>query len=306
MKHSLFLLVALLLAACAAQEPPAASLPAALTGTVEREVPVVPVVPLQLQGELVQGALVQGALVQGRLPPGSRLRLGERDVRLAPDGTFVFGLDRDAPAELVLAAVLPDGTPWQETRPVRAREYDIQKVSGIARRIMEPTAQDLERIRQEGAQVSAARRTDDPRLDFLQPFSWPLVGRITGVYGSQRYYNDVPGRPHYGIDIAAPTGTPVLAPASGIVTLAHADMFYSGGTLIIDHGHGVSSTLMHLSAVLVKAGERVEQGQVVARVGATGRSSGPHLDWRMNWFGERIDPQLLVPPMPASPGGSAP
>ena len=136
------------------------------------------------------------------------------------------------------------------------------------------------------------------RLDFAGEFQWPLIGPITGVFGSQRVYNGVPKRPHYGVDVAAPVGTPVSTPAPGTVTLAHADMFYSGGTLIIDHGYGVSSTLMHLSKVLVAVGDEVVPGDIVAEVGAAGRATGPHLDWRMNWLNVRIDPQLLVSPMP--------
>jgi len=136
-------------------------------------------------------------------------------------------------------------------------------------------------------------------MDFLSQFQWPLIGPITGVYGSQRVYNGVPGRPHYGIDIAAPMGAPVSTPAPGIVTLVHQDMFYSGGTLIIDHGYGVSSTMIHLSKVIAKVGDQVVPGDIVAEVGAGGRATGPHLDWRMNWMQQRIDPQLLVPPMPA-------
>jgi murein DD-endopeptidase MepM/ murein hydrolase activator NlpD len=130
------------------------------------------------------------------------------------------------------------------------------------------------------------------------PFIWPVTGRISGVYGSQRILNGKPKRPHYGVDIAAPTGTPVKAPADGVVSLVHNDMFYSGGTLIVDHGHGLSTTYMHLHKILVKKGQRVKQGDVIAQVGATGRVTGPHLHWGMNWFDTRLDPSLLVPPMP--------
>lgn len=283
----------LVLAGCAAR-PPAPSGPAP-EAPVERPVAVQPEIRLD-------GVLQQGAMVTGRVPAGSRLRLGARELRVAPDGTFVLGLDRDAPPELTLQLELADGRTWQETWPVRARQYDIQRVTGIAKRIMEPKPEDVARSREEAAQVAAARARDDARLDFLQSFIWPATGRVTGVYGSQRYYNGEPGRPHYGVDVGIPTGTPVVAPAAGIVTLAHPDMFYSGGTLIIDHGHGISSTLMHLSEILVQEGQSVAQGELVARSGSTGRSSGPHLDWRMNWFGERIDPQLLVPPMSEARG----
>lgn len=246
-----------------------------------------------------RGALEQGGLLIGKVEPGSRIFLDERPLRVAPDGTVVFGLDRDAPEKIHLRVQRPDGVSLATTYEVKPREYAIQRVTGISERVMNPNPEDERRITEEAALAGKARERDDDRLDFLQPFTWPATGPITGVYGSQRYYNGVPKRPHYGVDVGVPTGTDVVAPAAGIVTLAHPDMFYSGGTLIIDHGHGVSSTLMHLSQVLVKVGERVERGQRVAKSGASGRASGPHLDWRMNWFDRRIDPQRLVPPMPS-------
>ena len=165
-------------------------------------------------------------------------------------------------------------------------------------RKVSPSAEDLERIYKDIALVKTVRKKDDPRTDFTQAFIWPVTGRISGVYGSQRILNGKPKRPHYGVDIAAPTGTPVKAPADGVVTMAHSDMFYSGGTLIVDHGHGISTVYMHLHKILVEAGQRVQQGDVIARVGATGRVTGPHLHWGMNWFETRLDPSLLVPPMP--------
>ncbi len=247
--------------------------------------------PLML---VLQGRIEQGAMVVGHTTAGASVRLAGRAVKVAPDGTFVFGLDRDAPKHVQLVVAVRDGATMSTSIKVAPRKYRIQRVKGISERIMNPTPEDLVRIAAENAQVARARARDDDRLDFLQPFIWPAAGPITGVFGSQRYYNGVPKRPHYGVDMGVPVGTPVRAPAGGMVTLAHPDMFYSGGTLIIDHGHGVSSTLMHLSEVLVKEGDRVEQGQQVAKSGASGRVSGPHLDWRMNWFGEHIDAQMLV------------
>lgn len=147
--------------------------------------------------------------------------------------------------------------------------------------------------------VGKARRRSEDRQDFLNTYRWPLIGPITGVFGSQRVYNGTPGRPHYGVDVARPVGATVIAPNSGVVTLVHNDMFYSGGTLIIDHGQGISSTFIHLSKILVAPGQEVETGQPIAEVGATGRATGPHLDWRMNWHGQRLDPALLVGPMPS-------
>ena len=143
-----------------------------------------------------------------------------------------------------------------------------------------------------------ARKLDAERTDFLTGFIWPAKGRISGVYGSQRILNGQPRRPHFGVDVAAPVGTEVRAPADGVVTMVHSDMFYSGGTMILDHGHGLSSSFLHLHRILVKKGQRIRQGDLIAEIGATGRVTGPHLDWRINLFAKRLDPQLLVSEMP--------
>ena len=152
-----------------------------------------------------------------------------------------------------------------------------------------------ERIRQDNVLLGKARKIQTDNANFMQDFIWPAQGPISGVYGSQRVFNGEPKNPHYGLDVAAPVGTPVYAPAGGVVTLWVSDMYYSGGTMIIDHGLGVSSTFLHLSKSHVAEGDTVEQGQLVAEIGATGRVTGAHLDWRINWFSERLDPQLLVP-----------
>ncbi|MCW9049607.1 MAG: M23 family metallopeptidase, partial [Deltaproteobacteria bacterium] len=151
---------------------------------------------------------------------------------------------------------------------------------------------------QEAQLVAQAREKESTQLHFKESFIWPVIGRISGVYGSQRIFNGEPRRPHFGIDIAAPKGTAVIAPAGGEVSLAHQGMFFSGATLIIDHGHGLSSSFLHLDKILVKPGDIITQGQKIATVGATGRVTGPHLDWRVNWFEQRLDPALLVPDMP--------
>ena len=247
-----------------------------------------------LQGQSLQGDLIQGGLVYGRAAPGSSVLLDGSPVPLAADGRFVLGFDRDAPREQLL---LIDG---RETRlTIDRREYRIQRIEGIAKRIMDPSPEDLARIRADSALIQVARAKRDIRSDFDSGFVWPLLGPISGVYGSQRVYNGRPSRPHYGVDVAAPTGTQVHAPADGIVTLAHSDMFYSGGTIIVDHGLGLSSSFLHLSRVLVEVGQTVKQGDLIGEVGASGRATGPHLDWRMNWRDARIDPQRLVGEMPA-------
>lgn len=246
----------------------------------------------------LRGPLMQGGLIIGQAPAGSQVRLDGQALRVSPQGNFVFGLGRDHPAQIDLRVVLPDGAQWQRRLNIASRSYQIQRIDGLPPSKVSPDAEALKRIRAEGAQVAGARKTDAARVDFLQDFVWPSVGPISGVYGSQRILNGQPRRPHYGVDVAAPTGTPVVAPAAGVVTLAHPDMYYSGGTLIVDHGHGVSSSFLHLSRIDVEVGQRVEQGQKIAEIGATGRVTGAHLDWRMNWFKQRIDPALLVPDMP--------
>ncbi len=252
-------------------------------------------------GELrLEGNFVQGGLVTGFTEPGARVTFDGRDVRVSEDGVFLIGFGRDAKPEANLEIAHPDGRKAQRAVKIARRQYKIQRIDGLPPRKVTPTAQDLKRIRLENALVKTARQRDDPRTDFLRGFIWPAKGRISGVYGSQRILNGQPRRPHFGVDVAGPVGTPVVAPADGVVTLVHPDMFFSGGTLVIDHGHGLSSSFLHLSEVLVREGQRVNQGDLIARIGATGRVTGAHLDWRMNLFDTRIDPQLLVGDMPAN------
>ena len=252
---------------------------------------------LQSAAVELSGPLQQGGMVIGRVAPGSSVSLGQQSLQVSEEGVFVLGFDRDAPASVELSVKQANGESLVQRLTIASREYKIQRIEGIAKKIMSPDEEDLKRIRSESAQVRQARAKHFSRLDFAGQFQWPLKGPISGVFGSQRVYNGVPKRPHYGVDVVASVGTPVSTPAPGTVTLAHPDMFYSGGTLIIDHGHGVSSTLMHLSKVLVKVGDEVIPGDIVAEVGAGGRATGPHLDWRMNCLNARIDPQLLVPAM---------
>jgi murein DD-endopeptidase MepM/ murein hydrolase activator NlpD len=245
----------------------------------------------------LKGPLIQGGMVIGQVQPGNQLLFDDQSVLVSEQGVFVIGFDRDAKTPAQLVEKRQGEVVAQLSLDIVARQYKIQRIEGIAKKIMNPSEENLKRIRSESAQVKLARSKQLLRLDFVGAFQWPLKGPISGVFGSQRVYNGVPKRPHYGVDVAAAVGTPVTTPAVGIVTLAHPDMFYSGGTVIIDHGYGVSSTLIHLSKVLVQEGDEVKPGDIVAEVGAGGRTTGPHLDWRMNWFKARIDPQLLVPPM---------
>lgn len=235
----------------------------------------------------------QGAVIIGQVPVGVSVEYKQRKLQLTKDGKFVIGLGRDAPA---IAEIVATSNGKSETYQfdVKARTYDVQRVDGVPQATVEPNKEQDERIAREAALVTNARKADLPLDFFTQKFQWPLIGPISGVYGSQRVYNGIPKTPHFGVDIAKPVGTMVKAPVGGVVTLVHPDMFLSGGTLIIDHGHGLSSTFIHLSKILVKSGDKIHQGQEIALVGKTGRASGPHLHWAMNWFEERVDPQLLV------------
>jgi murein DD-endopeptidase MepM/ murein hydrolase activator NlpD len=250
-------------------------------------------VPLELEGRIVQGGLVVG-----RTAPDARVRFDGEPVRVSPEGVFLVGFGRDAPETETLVIELPDGRTLERRLDVARRDYDIQRIDGVEPSKVTPPESVLPRIREEVRMVREARTTDAARTDFLQAFEWPVEGRITGVYGSQRFYNGEPRRPHYGIDIAAAAGTPVRAPAAGIVTLAHPDMYFSGGTLILDHGHGLSSAFLHLRHIDVEEGDQVNRGDVIATVGAGGRATGAHLDWRINLFDRRLDPAFLVEPMP--------
>ena len=250
-------------------------------------------------GVRLDGPRIQGGLLRGQVPPGSAVEFEGDAVRVSKDGWFLIGFGRDAPPTAELVVVFPDGRRERQELRVERREYDIQRIDGLPPGKVTPRSEeDIARIMAEIRMTKQARAIDDPRTDFLSGFRWPIKGRISGVYGSQRILNGEPRRPHFGIDIAAPTGTRVAAPADGVVTLVHPDMFFSGGTMIVDHGHGLSSAFLHLSRILVEKGQRVAQGETIAEVGSTGRSTGPHLDWRMNLFGRRIDPALLVGPMP--------
>jgi len=248
--------------------------------------------------EIIQGDWQQGAVIRGKVEPGSELYHDERRLRLSEQGEFVLGLDRDAPERISLKVIDPEGQAQEHQFEVAKRDYQIQRIEGVPQSTVTPNAEQIARARKEAALARQARDKDLARTDFTAEFRWPLVGTITGVYGSQRFYNGEPRRPHYGVDIASPQGTEVVAPAPGLVTLVHQDMFFSGGTLIIDHGHGLSSTFIHLHKILVEEGDEVAQGEPIAQVGASGRATGPHLDWRMNWFDRRVDPTSLVGPMP--------
>jgi murein DD-endopeptidase MepM/ murein hydrolase activator NlpD len=240
----------------------------------------------------------QGALVLGRAAPGSSVLLGQRRLRVAGDGSFLFGVGRDERGNVKVSVTARDGTYSTAEVRIVERQFAIERVDGVPESTVNPPTAIAERIRREQAEVARARQRDDPRQDYRFGFIWPAHGRISGVYGSQRILNGTPKNPHYGVDVAAATGTPIRAPAGGIVSFAKPDLYLTGGTVLLDHGHGLSSVFVHLSRVDVEVGRRIEQGEVLGLVGATGRATGPHLHWGINWFDVRLDPQLLAGPMP--------
>lgn len=244
----------------------------------------------------LEGQIVQGGLISGQAPAGSQVNLNGQSLMVSEQGHFVFGFGRDDEREHELVVRLPDGASWRQTMHPENREFDVQRIDGLPHEQVTPRPETLARIRSDAAQARRARERRDQRTDWLDGWIWPSEGRITGVYGSQRILNGQPRNPHWGLDIAAPTGTPVVAPAGGVVSLTHPDMYFSGGTLFIDHGHGLVSAFLHLSEILVEEGATVEQGELIARIGATGRATGPHLDWRINVGDVRVDPELLLPP----------
>ena len=248
----------------------------------------------------LDGPLVQGGLLRGQVQPGHTVMLDGQSVAVTNDGHFVMAFSRDHPSHSTLR-VSGGGAVYGRTLAIEPREYQTQHIEGLPERMVTPSSEDLARIQRDQAEVNAARAASSRLRGFLEDFQWPVVGIITGVYGSRRVLNGKPRNPHYGIDIAAPAGTPVLAPASGEVTLAHPDMYYTGATVIVDHGFGVSSTFLHLQSISVAVGQEVTANKPIGRVGSSGRSTGPHLDWRMNWLGVRVDPALLAGPMPALP-----
>lgn len=254
--------------------------------------------PVSAEPVTLEGPRIQGGMIVGKAAPGSRISLDGTPVKLGSDGQFVFGFNRDAPASARLEIVDPSGAMQTETLTIMQREYDIQRIDGLPPKKVTPRPEVYERLKRERGMVAQARAQDTEFLHWAKPFIWPATGRVSGVYGSQRILNGKPRQPHYGVDVAAPKGTPVVSPAAGVVVLAQPDFYYEGGIIIIDHGHRIMSTLFHLQTVDVETGDAVTQGQPIATIGATGRATGAHVDWRINWGAVRLDAALLVGPMP--------
>ena len=244
---------------------------------------------------VLKGVQQQGGLLVGKTAPGNSVYLNTKAITVSAQGDFVFGFGRDETKEQLLVIKTPDGAISESQSIIpKKREYNIQRINGIKKSIMKPNPKAIKHSQNDNAIIGKARKTNSSLLAFAHGFIAPIDGAITGVYGSQRVFNGEKKRPHFGLDYAGKTGDPVKSPADGTVLVYEPNMFYSGGTMIIDHGHGVTSTFLHLSASYVSAGDKVKQGDVVAAVGASGRATGPHLDWRINWFNVRIDPAFVL------------
>jgi murein DD-endopeptidase MepM/ murein hydrolase activator NlpD len=239
----------------------------------------------------VAGALTQGSLALGSAPPGSLVALDGRPLSVTADGRFVFGFGPDQTRAALVTVRYPDGGGDSRSFTPTPRQYEVQRVNGLPQKTVTPPPEVEARIAHEAETIYLARLTDSPGTDFLSGFDWPAPGIESGVFGSQRIDNGVPMAPHYGVDMAAPVGTPILAPADGVVSISD-DYYLDGGFTLIDHGQGVSTSYLHQSKRLVRAGEAVRRGQRIGLIGATGRATGPHLHWAMNWFEVRLDPSL--------------
>ena len=255
-----------------------------------------------LAADLVRGTALQGHLMVFKAAPGSAVNLDGAPQSLSDQGYFAVGFHRDDSTALVLEVRQADGQTKQLTLTPQARSYDIQRIDNLPTSMVTPPQKTLDRIRQDIADVKAARAQFSRQDDALvNGFDWPVWGRISGIYGSQRILNGQPRQPHYGIDIAAAPGLAVRAPADGRVVMAK-ELYFTGGTVIIDHGFHINSTYSHLHKMIVSVGTTVKRGEIIGTVGSTGRSTGPHLDWRINWKQKRLDPLLLAGPLlPALP-----
>ena len=236
------------------------------------------------------GKFIQGSFILGKTEPGSEVFIDKKKVKVTSDGYFAFGLGRDRKNDVVITI-----NKEKIVKKVLKREYKIQRIDGLEEKKVTPPEEVYERIKRENKWIGEARAINSDLAFFKNKFINPLENAIvTGVYGSQRILNGKPKWPHYGIDFAAEEGTEIKAMLDGVVTLAEPDLFYTGGTLIFDHGHGISTLYMHMKALMVKKGQKVKQGDVIGTVGSTGRSTGAHLDIRLNWFNTRLDPATVL------------
>jgi len=241
-----------------------------------------------------KGKFIQGHFILGKTDPGAKIQIDKKNVRVSKDGFFAFGLGRDRKNDVVITETL-NGVKNQFVKKVLKREYKIQRIDGLPEKKVTPPKEVYDRIRKENKLIGKARAVDSDLIYFKDKFITPVDNAIiTGVYGSQRILNGKPRWPHYGLDYAQKTGTPIKAMLSGVVTLAEKDLYYTGATLIFDHGHGISTLYMHMNEIFVEIGQEVKKGDIIGTVGKSGRATGPHLDVRLNWFDVKLDPGSVL------------
>ena len=242
---------------------------------------------------ILNGNFIQGGLVYGKSIPKTSIKFMKRFIFQDSDNKFVFGMGRDYPETAVLEIKYNNDIRKINIK-IKKQVYKIQKIKGLPKKMVTPPESVYKRIIRENKEIAKVRALNSKINYIFQDFIWPVQGIITGVFGSQRILNGKSRRPHYGIDIAASKGTNILAPTDSIVRMAEDNLYFTGGTIMLDHGHGVTSVYSHLSKLLVQKNQKIKKGHVIGHVGSTGRSTGPHLDWRINWFDQRLDPSLFI------------
>ena len=241
-----------------------------------------------------KGKFIQGHFILGKTDPAAKILIDKKKVKVSKDGFFVFGLSRDRKNDIIITKNL-NGESTKIIKKVLKREYNIQRIDGLPKKKVTPPEEVYERIKNENKLIGDARSVNSNLVFFKEKFILPLDNAIiTGVYGSQRILNGKPRWPHYGVDFAGKLGTPIKAMADGVVTLAEKDLYFTGATLIFDHGHGISTLYMHMDKIFVEKDDIIKQGDIIGTVGSSGRSTGPHLDIRLNWFETRLDPATVL------------
>ena len=242
----------------------------------------------------LQGNFIQGGLVKGKIFPNKVIKFENKILLRDTNGKFVFGFGRDYKENSYLEVKISEKKWLKKSFKIKKQTYNTQYINGLQKKMVTPPKSFYDRIKKENKSIKLIRNLNTEVNFIFQEFILPTKGIVTGVFGSQRILNGKPRRPHYGIDIAASKGTSVIAPIDSIVRMAEKDLYFTGGTIILDHGHGVTSVYSHLSLININVGDKVIKGQKIAEVGSSGRSTGPHLDWRVNWFNQRLDPALLI------------
>ena len=241
-----------------------------------------------------KGKFIQGHFILGKTEPGSNIYIDKKKVKVSEDGFFAFGIGKDRKYDITNTKDI-NGNTEKIIKKIQKRKYNIQRIDGLPEKKVTPPEEFYARIKKDNQLIGKAREVDSNLPFFKEKFIVPVDNAvITGVYGSQRILNGIPKWPHYGLDFAKKKGSPVKAMNNGIVTLSESDLYYTGGTIIFDHGHGISTLYMHMDKIFVKVGDHIKKGDVVGTVGATGRATGPHLDIRLNWYGVRLDPASII------------